>query len=293
MHEFLTVKEVADLLRIKERKLYDLTAEGVLPVTKVTGKLIFPRDALMAWLRRNTDYGASLPAIIAHPAVVAGSHDPLLDWALRASGSELASYYDGSTDGLERVKAGQAMAAGVHFHAEGEGEPNVARVADEMAHDPVVVVHWACRTQGLIMRPENREEIGSIEDIAGRRVVFRQKGAGSQHLFAALIARAGLDETGFELHPETARSETDLAQAIAHGGADIGFGVEAVARQNGLHFVPLHRESFDLVAWRRDFCEPPLQKLMAFARSNAFMERANQLGGYDVRDAGTIRYNGG
>ena len=63
MHEFLTTKEVADLLRIKERKLYDLCAEGVLPVTKVTGKLIFPRVALMAWLRANTDYGAALPAL--------------------------------------------------------------------------------------------------------------------------------------------------------------------------------------------------------------------------------------
>jgi len=32
--------------------------------------------------------------------VVLGSHDPLLDWAVRQSGSGLATYFDGSLDGL-------------------------------------------------------------------------------------------------------------------------------------------------------------------------------------------------
>lgn len=292
MHEFLTVKEVAELLRIKERKLYDLTGEGVIPVTKVTGKLIFPRDALMAWLQRNTEYGAGLPSMIERPAVVAGSHDPLLDWALRASGCGLATFYDGSTDGFARVKAGQAMAAGVHFHgSEGEAA-NAARLQSEMAHEPVILVAWAKRMQGLIVRPEIAREIGGIGDVVGRRVVFRQLGAGSRALFSRLLADAGLDEGRLESTGTVTHSELDLAEAVAHGSADLGFGVEAVARQHKLAFIPLYRENFDLVVWRRDFCEPPIQALMAFARSPAFAERAGQLGGYDVGEVGTIRYNG-
>jgi putative molybdopterin biosynthesis protein len=43
---FLTTRELAALLRVKERKIYDLVAEGALPVRRVTGKLLFPREEI-------------------------------------------------------------------------------------------------------------------------------------------------------------------------------------------------------------------------------------------------------
>jgi putative molybdopterin biosynthesis protein len=42
MADFLTTKEVAELLRIKERTVYDLVKEGSIPASRVTGKLLFP-----------------------------------------------------------------------------------------------------------------------------------------------------------------------------------------------------------------------------------------------------------
>ena len=47
-HSYLTTREVADLLRLKERKVYDLVAEGDIPCVRVTGKLLFPRDLIEA-----------------------------------------------------------------------------------------------------------------------------------------------------------------------------------------------------------------------------------------------------
>ncbi len=47
-HPYLTTKEVADLLRLKERKVYDLVAEGGIPCVRATGKLLFPRDLVEA-----------------------------------------------------------------------------------------------------------------------------------------------------------------------------------------------------------------------------------------------------
>ncbi|HEY9549058.1 MAG TPA: helix-turn-helix domain-containing protein, partial [Kiloniellaceae bacterium] len=86
---FLTTREVAELLRVKERKVYDLAAAGDIPCRRVTGKLLFPRAEIEAWLARGSTAATSrvLPANI-----VAGSHDPLLDWAMRESGSGLAAY---------------------------------------------------------------------------------------------------------------------------------------------------------------------------------------------------------
>jgi hypothetical protein len=64
-----------------------------------------------------------------------------------------------------------------------------------------------------------------------------------------------------------ARSDADVALAVADGKADAGFAVETVARQFRLAFVPLFRERYDLVVWRRDYFEPPLQKLLEFGRN--------------------------
>lgn len=48
--QLLTTREAARYLRIKERKLYELLAEDAIPATKVTGKWVFPRRELDAWI---------------------------------------------------------------------------------------------------------------------------------------------------------------------------------------------------------------------------------------------------
>ncbi|NIP83903.1 MAG: helix-turn-helix domain-containing protein, partial [Gemmatimonadetes bacterium] len=37
--QYLTTREVAELLRVKERKVYDLAAAGEIPHRRITGKL--------------------------------------------------------------------------------------------------------------------------------------------------------------------------------------------------------------------------------------------------------------
>jgi excisionase family DNA binding protein len=56
MAEFLTTREVAALLRIKERKVYELVSESAIPHSRVTGKLLFPRDMVEAWVRRRVEF---------------------------------------------------------------------------------------------------------------------------------------------------------------------------------------------------------------------------------------------
>ena len=92
MADFLTTKEVAALLRIKERTVYDLVKEGSIPVSRVTGKLLFPRELVEAWVRRNAETEGGIEAVMRPPPVLAGSHDPLLEWAIRESGSGIATF---------------------------------------------------------------------------------------------------------------------------------------------------------------------------------------------------------
>ena len=64
MPDLLTTDEAAAYLRLSERKLYELVANGAVPCSKVTGKWLFPRAALDRWLVA----GLVLPALAQAPA---------------------------------------------------------------------------------------------------------------------------------------------------------------------------------------------------------------------------------
>ncbi|WP_084174538.1 helix-turn-helix transcriptional regulator [Afifella pfennigii] len=306
MQEYLTTRELAELLRIKERKVYELVAENALPVVRVTGKFIFPREAVTAWLRRSTEYGPQLTEIAPPPAVLAGSHDPLLDWALREAGTELATYFDGSLDGLERFAAGKALACGMHLPDVAGDAPipratapeaslasaNAAALIEVMPMEPIVLLEWAWREQGLVLPKESPSPVAGLADLPGRRIARRQQGSGSRRLFDALAAAVpGLRDRLLFPDPP-ARSEADVAQAVATGAADAGLAIRAVAAQYGLAFLPLARERYDIAVRRRDYFGEPMQRLFAFTRGEAFRRRAEELGGYDVSGLGKVHYNG-
>jgi excisionase family DNA binding protein len=290
--EFLTTKEVAALLRIKERKVYELVAEHAIPVSRVTGKLLFPREMIEAWVWRQADWAGGTEALHGRPPVLAGSHDPLLEWALRESGSELAAFFDGSLDGLGRLAAGKAIAAGLHVYEPEAMDWNRGHVGRAVAGMPVVLVEWAWRTQGLVVPAGNPKAIAGLRDLAGRTLIPRQERSGSHILLEHLMREAGPEPAGLRLVEPPARTEAEVALAVAEGKADAGFAIETVARQFRLDFVPLFRERFDLAVWRRDYFEPPLQKLLAFCRTSAFGKRAEELGGYDISGLGRVHYNG-
>ncbi|MCB1514922.1 MAG: helix-turn-helix transcriptional regulator [Hyphomicrobiaceae bacterium] len=294
-HPYLTTKEVADLLRLKERKVYDLVADGGIPCVRATGKLLFPRDLVEAWLARNLEFKGGTESLTERPPIVGGSHDPLLDWSLREAETGLAVTFGGSLDGLRRMAKAEAVMAGSHLADEGlaVGQSwNVGHVRRQLAGQPVVVIEWARRVQGLIVPADNPLGLSGIEGLKRRKVIGRQREAGAFVLLERLLVDRGMKLTDIALIEAPARTEADVAAAVADGRADAGLAIEAVARQYRLGFVPLVQERYDLVVWRRSAFEPPVQKLLAFARTDAFKERAKQLGGYDVTGLGTIHYNG-
>lgn len=283
--EFLTVKELADLLRVKERKVYDLASAGTVPCTRATGKLLFPEADVRAWIE-----GKQTGAVALRPNVFLGSHDPLLEWALRQSQCGLATFFGGSTDGLARFKAGEGVASGLHIHDRDSDDWNVARVARDCRDLDVVLISWATRKRGLVVRQDTVGSFRSIRDIVGKRVAPRQQDSGSAVLTETLISEAGLADAAIEF-TAPCHSEQDAVLAVSEGVAEVTFGLEAVAQQFGLGFVPLVDERFDIVVDRAAYFEAPIQALLKFCRSAAFRDRASALSGYSLDDLGVVRWN--
>ena len=303
MSEYLTTRELAALLRVRERKVYDLVATGSLPVRRVTGKLLFPRREIQDWIAGSAESApvhAAAPDGAYHsapsdhhapPAVMTGGHDPLLEWALRESRSGIACLMDGALDGLDRADRGECIAVGLHVP---EGDDwNAGVVEERFGRAPWVLVEWARRVRGLICRPGLPRPPTCLADVKGLKFQTRQKEAASELVLDRLLAAEGMGRGDLTRAGTAERSETDLALAVATGRADVGLGIAAAARLHNLDFVPLVEERFDLMVWRRAYFEPSFQKLVAFCRDPAFEARAAELGGYDVSGFGTVHFNGG
>lgn len=300
MPEMMNTREVADYLRIKERTVYDLVKHRRIPCTRIAGKWLFPKALIDSWLLDSVETinGASAGQARAPgrppPPTLAGSHDPLLEWAVRESECGLALMTGGSLDGIERLADGQAMLAGAHVLDTESGDYNVSLARRRLGDRALVVVEWAWRQQGLVLAAGNPLGVRTVADLTrvGARLVRRQAEAGSYILLAHLLAAAGISPAALTVAPQRARSELDVALAVREGKADAGLAIAAVAEQLGLDFVPLQRERFDLVMRRRSFFEPQVQALLSFCRTPALAARAGDLAGYDVSGLGRVVYNG-
>jgi len=292
MPEYLTTSEVADLLRIKERKVYDLAATGDMPCSKAIGKLLFPREQLVAWIAQNSENTITQPStsLATTPNVLLGSHDPLLEWAIRESQSGLATLLDGSQDGLRRFNNNEGVIVGIHLHNHESDSWNVDAVKKECGQAPAVVMEWAKRQRGFILANGMLANVNSIHDIAKLSLIPRQEDAGAQKLLLALLNENDIDASTLSFCA-AARTETDIATAIRAGTAQAGFGLATIAKSHQLDFFPVLEERFDLLINRKQYFERAVQKLLRLTKTDLFKERANTLGGYNVEQLGTIHYN--
>ena len=293
MSALLNTEEAAVYLRLSERKLYELVAARAVPCTKVTGRWLFPKAALDRWVASGLVAPRDLQ-ISPSPPIVGGSHDPLLERALRESGCGLATLPEGSEAGLRRLARQELMVAAIHLHRlDGDDEEANAGAVEAMPglHDAVVIA-FARREQGLLVAPGNPLKLADIATLSKRsaRIAMRPEGAGAQLLLLSLLARSGISIDTLRKAGPSCPTGPDIAQAVRAGRADCGIATRAVAQAANLDFVPLTWERFDLVMRQRDYFLPGPQALFAFMRAGVFAAQANELGGYDITDAGMVRF---
>jgi excisionase family DNA binding protein len=286
----LNVREAAAWLRIGERKVYDLVAKGAIPHTRAGSKLLFSAEQLERWLARKA---AGPRADSAGAATVAGSIDPLFEWAVREARCGLALLTQGSLDGVERLARGEACAALIHVPSPDLSDFNRHIAAEKLKGHGVALVEWARRDQGLVVPRGNPKRIRSIRDLARKDVTFmlRQPSAGARVLFERLLERDGVRRSSVRFHREEAMAGSDLAAAILAGEADAGLAALSQARLAGLDFIPLLTERIDLAVSRARWFDPALQTLCAFAKSRRFSSHAAAMGGYDIAGLGTVTWN--
>ena len=287
MSDYFTTEELADFLRIKSRKVYDLVSKDLVPHSRVMGKLLFSKIEISNWISGNKTEDIHLKSV---PIVLLGSHDPLLELAVKNSKSGIAMSFDGSTQGIERFKLNEGFVSGLHLYDNDENIWNVPIVKKQLSDKAVVLIEWAKRERGLIFKENNNIKNISIENYKGKRLVRRQIGSGSEIYLQYILRTYNLSYDDFK-RTEIAYSENDAVHLVLSDKADVTLGLKSEAKKYQLGFCPIITERFDLVVDRKFWFEKPFQDLLNFCKTSHFKEIASNLDGYDIIDLGKVHFN--
>ena len=222
-----------------------------------------------------------------------GSHDMTLDLLaqyLNNMGRRLVSANVGSLGGLIALRRGEAHIAGSHLLDPESGEYNLSYIDQYLSAEPVKVVTWVGREQGLVVKKGNPKEIRDLKDLKRPDVAYinRQRGAGTRVLLDYHLQKLQISAEDIIGYDQEEFTHLGVATAVESNRADCGMAVAAAARALDMDFIPLYKERYDLIIPCK-FCEGDLlAPLFELMQNTEFKNAVQSMPGYDVSEMGRI-----
>lgn len=302
--EALTADDVAALLHIGKKKVYDLAKSGELPSYRVGRKLRFTTSAVARYMSAPLDVnpakggdtesilsafplGGDDPFVLAGTSLAAGALSGLLgQYGLPVTRVPIGSYA-----ALVNVYAGRADAAFIHLYDGKTGTYNIPFVRRVSPGMPAVVVRIAPVTQGFLVARGNPKKLTSWGSLLRDSITIanRTVGCAARVLLDEHIARMEVRPESLNGYNRTLPSAQAAAAEVKTGAADVCVGTEREARDHGLDFVPLQKGWIDVALRKSDRTERLVRAIRDIAPSPEFARELEGLG-YDASHAGAIVY---
>lgn len=194
----------------------------------------------------------------------------------------------GNRHSMRLLAGGFVHMAGLHLSGDGHAEAT-ARVARRVLPGRrLLIVNLTRWRQGLVVPAGNPRGISGGADLADSdlRVVRREEGSGAQALAAKLMEAAG--DCGLPDSGPLARGHFEVANLVRGGAADVGIAIESAALAEGLDFVPLTEERFDLVVPADIAAGKSVSRVIDALDDPAFRTEVSHLPGYDGSTSGQV-----
>ena len=283
---FLTVPQLAALLHINEKKVYQLAGDGELPGTKITGKWIFPRRLIEDWITENCHSG-----VLNDRLIVTGSEDRLVQRVFNRYSAEvqhnaLVSYSPcGTRHGLRMLDTRRADACFINWGATDQGaRRHLGLLRSYKNHADWVVLRGLQRQQGLIVSPELAKTHSKPIDLLSDPKLdwaLRNEDSGNSRLLLDTCSEHEIDLANLKTSTRF-NSERGAVAAVCKGVADVTCGVESSAAEYNLGFIPIASVSLDLVTNKQTYFRTLLQHLVTRLQHADAQPLAEDLGGYSV-----------
>lgn len=301
----LSTQEVADILHVSKSTIYDLIRRGEIHSYKIGRKVRFTQDDVDAYIARSRHEHSTMPVKkvdthstlltpeeSAEPDLILAGQDVLLDILanyLQDAGIHAARTYLSSFESLLSLYQGKIHVAACHLY---DGScHNTTYVRALMPGVDAVLLNLSYRTQGFYVQKGNPKNIRSWEDLQRNdlSILNRRPGSSARILLDIHLKQLGIPASTVRGYERIMKSHLTMAAAIAAGEADLAIGTERISHQmEGIDFIPLLEERFDLVIRRELLETEPVQKLIAVLRNPAFRREAARFSGNDYRDLGKI-----
>jgi putative molybdopterin biosynthesis protein len=198
----------------------------------------------------------------------------------------------GCYNSLVALYQGRASMAAVHLW-DGETDsynyPFIRRLLPGL---PVGVFRLAGRMQGFYVKQGNPLKIRDWTDLARPEIAMinRERGCGTRILLDQKLKLLGIGAEKIRGYDREAGSCMACAGIVARGGADLGCGCErGAANIDGVDFIPLQLEWYDLVFPLKDYDTPWIRALVSYIPENEFKQDLALLGGCDLSRTGNYQ----
>jgi len=301
----LSTQEVADILHVSKSTIYELIRKGEIHSYKIGRKVRFTQDDVDAYIARSRHEHSTRPVktVDTHstlltpeeqdvPDLIISGQDVLLDILanyLQQSGVTAARTYLSSFEGLLSLYQEKVHVVACHLF-DGEGY-NTGYVRHMMPGVPAVLINLSYRRQGFYVQKGNPKGIRGWQDLKRQdvSVLNRRSGSGSRIILDQMLKKLRIPASQVRGYDKIMKSHLTMAAAIAAGEADLAIGTERVSNQiDGIDFVPLMEERFDLVIRKELLQTEPMQALLRVLQDSVFRKEISHFSGNDYRDMGRI-----
>lgn len=224
-----------------------------------------------------------------------GSHDLAFerlssDFSKQKIGTTIFNLPIGSVDGLIALRQGAAHISGCHLFDPESSQYNTPFVKRFFPDMEIITTTLAHRVQGIITSKGNPKEVTSLADLVRKDVKFinRNRGSGTRIWLEHRFSDMGINSEQVNGYAQEVSSHSSIAHAINSGWADAGIGIFAAAHAEGLDFIPLFEEQYDLVFTHEQYQDEDTQNLLELLVSGEFRKSINNLPGYSNRQTGKI-----
>lgn len=297
-----TPEEVANILKISKYTVYEMIKRGDLAAYHIGRKVRVQAPDLDLYIQKSKGSSPSAmqkqsdPAPSSQEALIICGQDVVLDILTRHLERDFPQVkflrnHVGSMDGLLALYRGLANVATAHLWDSDTGKYNSPYIRRLLPGHRALIINLVHRNAGFFVAKGNPKGILSWKDLTRPdvRMVNRECGSGARVLLDEQLRLLSTSPKALQGYTHVEMSHLAVASTVARGDADVGVGIEKAAQQvQGVDFIPLQVERYDLVIRKDDADKPVFQALIATLRSKAFLNEVMGIGGYDLSKTGQI-----
>lgn len=296
-----TIEEVAQLLKVSKLTVYDLVKKGDLPVFRVGRQMRVDRADLQGYIqKRKTGNAASTPVGASQtkklPKIIISGQDVVLDvlakYMEKRQSSKVLRSHEGSFNGIMAMYNGECDIASLHMFDGDTGDYNTPYVKKIFVSHPFLLINVVSRRAGFYVQQGNPLQLESFKDFKTKSftLINREKGSGARTLLDEQLRIHHTAPSTIDGYDKEEMSHLDVASAVANGHADVGIGVEKIAKLVNVDFIPVIRERYDIVLLKTPDNQQLIDTVKEILTSADFQSEVAALGDYDVSQMGQVIY---